>query len=354
VFGGCYLTTACYNTMNLFDDNDPCPNNCDSGNGVCRSGRCVCSAGFFANDCSQILVCLDDCSDNGVCISDATCGCYPGWTGTVCNTAVNCPSNCTAAANGLCQSTGSCTCNPGFTSDDCSDTAPIVACPSNCSNNGVCNTTNGVCQCAPYASGPSCNTTTLPAATISNLQSNQPSQAPAQLATQNNTSTSTTSSPTSVATTPVPTTYEPLNLTLNTNYVNNLAAPTTAASTPEGQITPIMFGNVFPSEQLYQISMDVPPSSESLSDCLNQCSLNGICSNKTCYCEKGYVGSDCSVFNMNANSSGETYASVAKYAGICIAVGFVLGFAIIWYAVKKSEELEYMNLMEKGHEADAE
>ena len=44
-FGGCELLSTCYNTMNVFNDNDPCPNNCNS-NGVCRNGMCMCSSGF--------------------------------------------------------------------------------------------------------------------------------------------------------------------------------------------------------------------------------------------------------------------------------------------------------------------
>jgi hypothetical protein len=337
-FGGCYLYTDCYNTMQVFDDGDPCPGDCN-GQGTCRNNVCMCSTGFFANDCSQTLSCPSDCSSNGACQATGTCQCYPGWTGTICTTNVNCPNNCTSATNGACQVSATCTCNPGFTGADCSQSAAIMTCPNACSGNGVCNTQTGVCACAPYASGVDCSVTSVsPSPPPPTTTPPTPAVVPPP------SSGTTTPPPAPVARTNIA--YQSLN-NLTTNISNNLQPPTTSTSVPEGQLTSVMFGGILPSEQAYQLQMQIPSMTEPLSSCPGSCTNNGICVNQTCYCDKGYVGKSCDQFKGSQIQTGESYTKLYEYAGACLGVGFILGSILIVILVKKSSQLEFMNIKDK-------
>lgn len=67
------------------------------------------------------------------------------------STKLTCPTNC--SGNGTCDtSTGLCTCTGGYTGPNC---APIP-CPNNCSEHGTCDKTKGVCTCTDGYTGINC------------------------------------------------------------------------------------------------------------------------------------------------------------------------------------------------------
>ncbi|KAN0018738.1 hypothetical protein ACTFIU_008670 [Dictyostelium citrinum] len=72
-----------------------------------------------------------------------------------------CPSEC--SNHGLCISrTGTCQCEQGYGGLDCSTVVPVLVCPSNdsslvCSGLGICNTSTGVCSCGANRGGNDCS-----------------------------------------------------------------------------------------------------------------------------------------------------------------------------------------------------
>jgi len=167
-------------------------------NSVTKQPTCQCAPGFVGVDCAR-RGCASNCNHVGYCDLSSTppsCLCYNGYGGLDCElsvtaTPVGSPTTAGAAgssssstsasgsttststsssANGTGTTTGSlpvdrtlCTpsCNPvngvcwqgacacanGFTGKTCSD----YLCPDDCSNRGICNKTDGVCECfEPY------------------------------------------------------------------------------------------------------------------------------------------------------------------------------------------------------------
>ena len=50
-FGGSYLMKIGFNSVNIININEKCPNDCNS-NGICdKSFGCKCKDGFFSKDC---------------------------------------------------------------------------------------------------------------------------------------------------------------------------------------------------------------------------------------------------------------------------------------------------------------
>jgi hypothetical protein len=63
-------------------DKPLCLNDC-SNKGVCsKPNKCTCAPGYSGDDCSITSSCLNlnNCTQNGVCINEA-CICYTGFTG---------------------------------------------------------------------------------------------------------------------------------------------------------------------------------------------------------------------------------------------------------------------------------
>lgn len=57
------------------------------------------------------MKCEYNCSNRGICGTDANCKCYRGFAGKICELYIPCPSNCTSVDNGLCESNGTCLCS---------------------------------------------------------------------------------------------------------------------------------------------------------------------------------------------------------------------------------------------------
>ena len=104
--------------------------------------------------------------------------------------------------------------------------------------------------------------------------------------------------------------------------------------TIQGELIPSMFGTPYPAELQYQISMLVPPSTQPLEECENKCSMNGICVNRTCYCERGYVGKDCAIFTQHQLTANDaTYKTLALYSLTSCGAGLIVGhynLFILW------------------------
>ena len=114
-----------------------CPSNCSSI-AECVDGVCNCPAGFFGDDCSQLLTpCESNCNEHGQCVQ-GVCHCDVGFTGGECQfVAQLCLANC--SGHGICShdlSSGApmCQCEGGYEGADCSIANP--GCTSNFSGHG--------------------------------------------------------------------------------------------------------------------------------------------------------------------------------------------------------------------------
>merc|ERR1711988_1853150 len=96
-------------------------------------------------DCSfgPSVVCPGDCSFRGVCGTDGTCDCQPGFGSSDCSVQT-CPSDC--SSHGVCMSTGTCACEPGYEGVDCATKAKARDCETGCSGHGQCDH-SGKCAC---------------------------------------------------------------------------------------------------------------------------------------------------------------------------------------------------------------
>ncbi|XP_076092310.1 uncharacterized protein LOC143063814 [Mytilus galloprovincialis] len=126
-------------------------NNC-SNQGQCVSpNRCRCFPGWKGKNCTEY-----DCSDlnhcygNGRCVGPNKCDCHSGWEGETCIVA-SCIDVKNCSEHGICLRPGVCKCASTFTGEDCSQCVPLhwghlcSQCPD--CQHGTCNLTTGICEC---------------------------------------------------------------------------------------------------------------------------------------------------------------------------------------------------------------
>ena len=111
--------------------------------------------------------CPDSCSGRGVCQSDGTCSCSPGYHGAACEF-VYCPmaspgdnaaaQECSGDDAGECdETTGQCQCKPGRAGVACEEgVCDDDGTGSECSGHGSC-TTAGECECDTGYGGVTCS-----------------------------------------------------------------------------------------------------------------------------------------------------------------------------------------------------
>ncbi|XP_052092546.1 uncharacterized protein LOC127729013 [Mytilus californianus] len=126
-------------------------NNC-SNQGQCVSpNRCRCFSGWIGKNCTEY-----DCSDvnhcygNGQCVGPNKCDCHSGWEGDTCIVAL-CIDVKNCSGHGICLRPGVCKCASKFNGEDCSQCVPLHWGPfcSQCPDcqHGTCNLTTGMCDC---------------------------------------------------------------------------------------------------------------------------------------------------------------------------------------------------------------
>ncbi|CAK69037.1 unnamed protein product (macronuclear) [Paramecium tetraurelia] len=163
-FGGCKLLKHCSDSLiglavASAETCPPCKND-----GECRAGHCSCKQGWQGIDCTQKVLCKQNCLEQGICLSNGYCKCYPGYTGSVCQLNVPCPGNCTDEEHGICELDGKCKCFEGFSGVTCSGNPEIdsklpqsTGCLDECNHRGQCNFETGLCACEDGFSGPDCS-----------------------------------------------------------------------------------------------------------------------------------------------------------------------------------------------------
>ncbi len=107
-----------------------------------------------------VSACKNECKDveciNGSC-DEGICECFPGYTGTQCETRICDTLEC--LNGGECMN-GLCDCPEGFSGVNCEVN---LACNGvTCQNGGTCNTATATCDCLPGYTGDFCETILTP------------------------------------------------------------------------------------------------------------------------------------------------------------------------------------------------
>ena len=72
---------SCSN-LNCIDSQTVCAENCNSPQGECREGRCLCRNGFEGKTCTK--PCPYDCNNHGICQANGHCICFDGYSPPFC------------------------------------------------------------------------------------------------------------------------------------------------------------------------------------------------------------------------------------------------------------------------------
>jgi N-acetylneuraminic acid mutarotase len=304
-FGGCQLTSECFNDVAVLDTSDPCPSSC-SGHGTCAMGQfCRCAAGFTGHDCMQPLTCPKDCSGHGQCNSDGTCACDNGWGGSACTIDIPCPgapSKCTG--HGKCLDSGQCQCFAGFSSSDCALGSPV--CPRGCSGRGYCSATSQ-CVCNPGFTGVDCST---PFVGIQD-SAHVPSQKASSRSGQQPKVLSLAVSKTNVSQAYVP-----------PHKKHQVPAPTGA-----------QFG--IPDVN------DVGHTGVQVGKCDDNCNFRGVCQDGECFCQPGFYGKKCGMVKTSEKGT-VSLAVLLLIGGGCAVVSFSIMTLLLHLSMqsKRAKETE--------------
>jgi len=312
-FGGCQLTSECYNDMTVLDTSDPCPSSC-SGHGTCNMNQfCRCDAGFTGHDCMQPLTCPRDCSGHGQCSEAGTCACDNGFGGTDCAMEFSCPgAPAKCSSHGKCLSSGQCQCFSGFSEGDCS--AGAAVCPNKCSGNGYCSATSQ-CVCQRGFTGVDCSTPFL------GLQQHASGIAAGTVAQ--------------------PAAKE---LSLAAKQVSLAVGKTNVTKQGHGYVPPHKKHAMAPptAEQFGIPTVnDVGHTGVQVGKCDDNCNFRGVCQDGECFCQPGFYGKKCGMVKTSEKGT-VSLAVLLLIGGGCAVVSFSIMTLLLHLSMqsKRAKETE--------------
>ena len=119
------------------ESKDPCSENVTNPDAAHCRAHLRCDEGLFGDDCFLDCTMASTCSNNGRCMGDGSCMCFPGFSGVDCSddvgaaeaicedgvSSVGCKQQCTMAStcsnNGRCMGDGSCLCFDSWDGHNC-------------------------------------------------------------------------------------------------------------------------------------------------------------------------------------------------------------------------------------------
>jgi len=303
-FGGCQLTSECFNDVTVLDTSEPCPSLC-SGHGTCANGQfCRCEAGFTGHDCMQPLTCPKDCSGNGQCTESGTCACNNGWGGTDCAIDIPCPgapTKCTG--HGMCLGNGQCQCFPGYSGDGCA--AGAALCPRDCSGHGFCSASSQ-CVCHQGFTGVDCNT---PLLSLVAQEVHTPPKTLHLAALPKNLSLALGKTKHGLA-------YVP------PNKMNDVPPPS---------------GEQFGIPEIN----DIGHTGVQVGKCDDNCNFRGVCREGECFCQPGFYGKKCGMVKTSEKGT-VSLAVLLLIGGGCTVVSFSIMTLLLHLSMqsKRAKETE--------------
>ena len=60
-----------------------------------------------------------------------------------------------------------------------------------------------------------------------------------------------------------------------------------------------------------------------------ECSGNGVCRAKICYCAPNFIGKSCETNQLEVKEEGTPLSKVIKYIKIATVFGFIIGFIVV-------------------------
>jgi len=302
IFGGCQLTSECYNDVAVLDTSDPCPAMC-GGHGSCNQGQfCRCSAGFTGHDCMQPLTCPRDCSGRGQCTEAGTCACDNGWGGSDCNIEFACPgSPSKCLGHGKCLHNGQCQCFSGYSGADCA--AGSVLCPRDCLGHGYCSATSQ-CVCHQGFSGIDCSTVLLGLPEVS---------------------------------------VRP-GLSLNAHHSKNLSLAAHKTEHGHGYVPPHKkHGLAAPTGAQFGIPEvnDIGHTGVQIGSCDDNCFFRGVCHDGECFCQPGFYGKKCQMEKTSEKGT-VSLVTLMLIGGGCAVVSFSIMTLLLQLSMrsKRAKETE--------------
>jgi len=349
-----------------------CPFDCH-GNGQCRPFGCDCASGFFGDSCAREVHCPHRCSAHGLCLSDASCQCFPGYSGQDCSLGfARCPEDCNG--HGECQPDATCSCALGYVGTSC---AIEQHCPLDCcAPNGTCGVKE--CRCNAGWFGSACNlnwgtyqmlSTLAKHATEEFFAQAQDKSAQAdkakdvkELMRKNGIASSEMASVDS----------EIESLTAEARRLKEKAEKTSITSLgvnidicqPVAMSSPISLvrnaTDVVVSKQihaLHQVTRKTkiaPPETDDFgierlnkkgvvgtipSECKDNCNSQGFCFESVCYCKPGYYGTTCATKKQSRKGT-------AALATVCIgllaamSISFIAMFIFLQHTARQKRAME--------------
>lgn len=308
IFGGCQLTSECYNDVTVLDTSDPCPAQC-GGHGFCDQGRfCRCAPGFTSHDCMQPFSCPSDCSGHGQCTQAGSCACDNGWSGSDCAVEFKCPGSPSKCfGHGKCLPTGECQCFAGYSGGACEAGSPV--CPQDCSGHGYCSE-NSVCICHDGFAGVDCTNQALQLGDIRSKLSLAIARVEAGMR------------------------HPPRNLSLLTHQIHQGHHYMPGRAKRE---MPEPTGEQFGIAEIN----DIGHSGVQTGECEDNCNFRGVCKDGECYCQPGFYGKKCGLVKTSRKGTVSLWV-LLTIGGVAGGISFTIMMLLLHLSMqsKRAKETE--------------